>query len=55
MGELYKIVRIFYEIDKDNEIIKTGLTLKEARKHCRNPNTSKKFKWFDGYEKESGE
>ena len=60
----YKIVRRFFDDDVKSKIIKTGLTLEEARKHCRSPETSsqtcvgiKEVKlaervgpWFDGYE-----
>lgn len=53
----YKIVRSW----RDNynvEIIKTGLTLKEAQAHCRDKNTKgdnddqNRGPWFDGYERE---
>jgi hypothetical protein len=57
----YKIIRHFFEGRK--RIVKRGLTLEEAQKHCKNPETSswscklpenvkrtKKFgNWFDGY------
>ena len=46
----YKIVR-FYK-DKDSNVIKTGLTLEEARTHCCQPSTHKSGEWFDGYERE---
>lgn len=44
----YKIVRFFE--DKPSRIIKRGLTLKEAKKHCINPKTHGKT-WFDGFRK----
>lgn len=60
----YKIVRIFLE--KDNEVVETGLTLAEAQAWCRDLETSsgtatgeeakaitaKYGPWFDGYEVE---
>ena len=60
----YKIVRFFHSGIR--RTIKTGLTLEEARDHCRDPETSsytckkvcgvKRTKshgpWFDGYEAE---
>jgi hypothetical protein len=63
--ETYKIIRGYRDRDK-REVIKTGLTLAEAQKHCRNPETSSKTctseaglrrtanygPWFDGYESE---
>jgi hypothetical protein len=62
----YKIVRGYFKDEHPKQIIKTGLTLKEAREHCKDPETSSsKCKlpenvqhteefgpWFDGYEKE---
>ena len=38
---MYKIVR-FYQIGPRRRTIKTGLTLAEARAHCRDPETSSK-------------
>ena len=49
----YKIIR-FYNTGsayKSNEIIKQGVTLEQARAHCKDPATSTDT-WFDGYEKE---
>ena len=46
----YQIVRFFKEKNKTRRIIKKGLTLEEARKHCNNTETEKKEKWFDSYE-----
>ena len=62
----YKIVRGFFNSDHDRQIIETGLTLAEAQKHCRDPETSSRTatspeavkltetvgQWFDGYEEE---
>ena len=45
----YKIVR-FYQDDRENKPIKTGLTLDEAQAHCQDPKTSGDG-WFDGYDK----
>ena len=45
----YKIVR-FYQDDRENKTIKTGLTLDEAQAHCQDPKTSGDG-WFDGYDK----
>lgn len=64
----YKIIR-FYQDDNVREhgkVIKTGLTLKEARAWCKDPETSSKTcttiegrvrytkhgPWFEGYEEE---
>ena len=60
----YKIVRMFYASGLRKRTIKTGLTLKEAQKHCQDSETSsrtcktarakaitkKHGPWFDGYE-----
>lgn len=59
---LYKIVRWFWR--GESKTIKTGLTLEEAQKHCKNPETSSRTctnsegkrlteengPWFDAYE-----
>lgn len=51
----YKIIRFHFE--GDNEIIKTGLTKKQAQDHCslestHNTDESKGPLWFDGWSKE---
>jgi len=63
----YRIVRNYFRNDApDRPTIKRGLTLKEARAHCQDPETSSKTAtsgtarahtraygpWFDEYEKE---
>lgn len=50
--ERYKIVRHFNPAkhpNRDREVIKTGLTLAEAKKHCKDPATHKELDWFDGF------
>ncbi len=61
----YKIIRLYFDDPRKNKVIKTGLTLKQARAHCKSPETSsstaksaeairhtnKHGKWFDSYEK----
>lgn len=37
--QLYNIVR-FYENGKSSRIMRRGLTLEEARRHCNDPETS---------------
>lgn len=65
MATTYKITR-FYADDTPRRVIKTGLTLDEAREHCTDPETSsrtatsaaakartkKHGAWFDGYSEE---
>lgn len=51
----YKIVRFSFK--KDSEVIKMGLTLKDAQEHCSRENTHEKdidgnVLWFDGYTEE---
>jgi hypothetical protein len=62
---MYKIIRRFFN-DHPPEVIETGLTLKAAQKHCKNPEnsshtatghsevnlTKRVGPWFDSYEKE---
>ena len=57
----YKIVRFYF--DGGRRTIKRGLTMKQARAHCHNPETSsstatsaaarrvtrRNGRWFDGY------
>lgn len=51
MAKRYRIVRMYQARDKSSRVIKSGLTLKEAQKHCTDPKTSNlKEGWFDGYE-----
>lgn len=38
----YKIVRKFFDSNKDDEVIETGLTLEQAQEHCDDPETSSK-------------
>jgi hypothetical protein len=60
----YKIIRFFF--DHPNRVIKRGLTLEEAQRHCRHSDTSSRTAsdavlarvgrdlapWFDGYDEE---
>ena len=62
----YRIVRMFKSSDHPTQVVKRGLTLREAREHCRAPETSsstcttklgqertEKFgAWVDGYEED---
>jgi hypothetical protein len=62
---MYRVVRMYFD-EWPTEVIRTGLTLKQARRHCRDPETSSKTctrpenkkrteekgPWFDGYERE---
>ena len=43
----YKIIRFFATGEK--KIIKTGLTLEQAKEHCNDPTTQKEGVYFDGY------
>ena len=37
----YKIIRFYRELDKPSRVIKRGLTLEQAKKHCQDPSTRK--------------
>lgn len=66
MADTYKIVRSYFDTQHPKEIVKKGLTLEEAQKHCQDPETSSRTctkamnkrrtkergPWFDGYTKE---
>lgn len=59
----YKIIRNYFNAGIRKRVIKTGLTLEQARQHCSNPETSSSTctnkvgkartrnvgAWFDGY------
>ena len=47
----YKIIRMFVDVDKGDQVIKRGLPLVEAQAHCRRSDTHGDG-WFDGYEGE---
>ena len=53
MEKTYCIIRFRKTRDTQggNEIIKTGLTLEEAQKHCNDESTHGEG-WFDGYTEE---
>ena len=50
--DTYKIIRSYRDWDRDSKVILTGLTLQEAKAHCRRDDTHGDG-WFDGYEKEA--
>ena len=49
----YKIIR-FYSPSQNriDETIRTGLTLEQARAHCKDPSTREDGVFFDGYTEE---
>jgi hypothetical protein len=51
-GRTYKIIRFYRELHKSRRVIKRGLTLEQAKKHCQDPSTRKEGEWFDGFELE---
>ena len=65
-AETYRVIRM-YQNTTDRDVIATGLTLDQARQHCRDPETSsstatspealrltaERGPWFDGYESET--
>lgn len=50
--DTYKVVRMYRDFSRDSKVILTGLTLQEAKAHCRREDTHGDG-WFDGYEKEA--
>jgi len=50
MNKTYKIIR--FRFNGNNKVIRTGLTLEQARAHCEKPETSGNG-WFDGFDVES--
>ena len=46
----YKIIRYYHpDIDREDAVVRFGLTLEEAQAHCRDPRTRKDNEFFDGY------
>ena len=48
----YMIVRFFRDPEKQSQVIRRDLTLKQARKHTNDPKTRKAGVWFDGYDEQ---
>lgn len=48
----YKILRYFRKEGKKPKVIRTGLSLEQAKEWCNKKSTSKKDEWFDGFTKE---
>lgn len=49
----YKIIRFYNPSEgKEDEVIKTGLTYKDAQAHCKDPRTREPGVYFDVYNKE---
>lgn len=46
---MYSIIR--FRKNGQRSLIEKGLTLEQAKEHCRNP-LSKGADWFDGFQKE---
>ena len=49
---MYEIIRFYQDSNHpdNHKIIKTGLTLEEAQKHCNDESTQEPGVWFDGYQ-----
>lgn len=46
----FQIIRYWRDPARKAEVVKTGMTEAEARKHCQDPTTADPNKeWFDGY------
>jgi hypothetical protein len=66
MTTFYRVVRHFADHPRNDHTVRRGLTLEEAKEHCRDPETSSRTArsprhrdltermgpWFDGYEGE---
>ncbi len=49
----YKIVRMYRDANKKSRVVRgmSGLTLEEAKEHCKKPSTHG-VGWFDGFQEE---
>jgi hypothetical protein len=54
MSKTYKIIRKYrYQNHEDNDkVIDTGLTLEEAKEHCKDPDSHEEGVWFDAFYEE---
>lgn len=48
----YEIVRFYKDENKNQRIIKSGLTKQEAQEHCNDPDTRQEGIYFDGFREE---
>lgn len=49
----YKIIRCYApKLNREYDVIKTGLTLEQAQAWCSNPETRMDEEWFDAYMEE---
>ena len=48
----YEIIRCYKDDKKPIEIIKSGVTLEEAKGYCNNSETRKEGKYFDAWREE---
>lgn len=49
----YAIVRWYApHLNKQDRVIKRGLSLEQAQAHCKDPTTRKDGEWFDCYTKD---
>ena len=49
-NEKYNIVRFYApQLNRKSRVIKKGLSLEQAQKHCNDPKTRKEGEYFDGY------
>jgi len=51
--ETYEIVRFYSPMNGgQNKVLKSGLSLEDAKEHCNDPTTRKEGVYFDGYREE---
>jgi hypothetical protein len=48
MEPSYKVVRHYFDAGRSNTVVKKGLSLNEARRHCKRPDAHGDG-WFDSY------
>ena len=50
---MYSIIRFYHpSARREDEVIKTGLTLSQASAHCSRDDTRKEGVYFDGYKED---
>ena len=55
MTSTYKVVRFYFDKNDPGhlDVVESGLTLEQARTHCKRADSREAGVWFDGYDNEN--